>query len=238
MKKYLLIALCFATVLVARAQKVLVNDPNAVLRSVNQSFHSIKVSGGIDLYLSQHDDETIAVSAKSTEDIDNIKTEISGGQLNIYYDGSRGWSTGNKKMKVYVSFKKLDYLKASGASDVQVAGSIQGELLQIELSGASALKTGVQVQKLDINLSGASDVKLSGTATNFKIESSGASDVKAFDLVVETCYAKASGASDININVTKSLEAHASGASDIHYKGGANITNIQSSGASSVGRRD
>ena len=88
-----------------------------------------------------------------------------------------------------------------------------------------------------MNLSGASDVSISGTASVVNIESSGASDVKAFDLVTDMCTAKASGASDVNITVNKELNAHASGASDIYYKGSAVIKDMQSSGASNVGRK-
>jgi hypothetical protein len=99
------------------------------------------------------------------------------------------------------------------------------------------LKEQVTVTSLDIDLSGASDVRISGTATNVNIESSGASDVKGFDLITDTCTAKASGASDIHLTVNKELNAHASGASDITYKGTGVIKEVHSNGASTVSKR-
>lgn len=141
-------------------------------------------------------------------------------------------------MKVYVSFKELEMLDASGASDIVVAGEIKVEYLHMKLSGASDFKGSVMISALKLDLSGASDVTISGTASIVNIESSGASDVKAYGLATDVCNAKASGASDINITVNKELSAHASGASDIFYKGSAVIKDTESSGASNIKRRD
>ena len=90
---------------------------------------------------------------------------------------------------------------------------------------------------LKLELSGASDAKISGKASKVSIQSSGASDIKGYDLIVDYCDAKASGASDINITVNKELNVHASGASDIFYKGDCVIRDMHSSGASTVKRR-
>ena len=219
------------------AQNVVVNDANAEARQIAGSFTAIKVSGGIDIYISQSDAEAVAVSATEQEYRNNIKTEIESGTLKVYYDGSKGWNKGNKKLKVYISFKNLERLEASGASDVQIAGAISVPSLSLDMSGASDFKGAVNVTTLTMELSGASDAKISGNASNVTIESSGASDVKGYDLVTENCTAKATGASDINITVNKELNVHASGASDVYYKGSCVIKDLHSSGASTVAKK-
>lgn len=237
MKKFFL---SLAVVLFASltfAQKTIIPDANAEQRTLSGSFNAIKVSGGIDLYLSQYETESIAVSASQDDYRARIKTVIENGTLKIYYEGDKVWTRGNKKLKAYVSFKNLENLTASGASDVVVTGAIAVPALRIDFSGASDFKGDVKVDKLTIELSGASDAKISGTANEVSIQSSGASDVKGYDLVVENCTAKASGASDINITVNKELNVHASGASDIFYKGTGVIRDIHSSGASTVARK-
>ncbi|MBC7887166.1 MAG: DUF2807 domain-containing protein [Ferruginibacter sp.] len=234
MKKYFIsfIAMLFFTG--ATAQKTFVNDGNAEVRKLTGSFNSIIISGGIDLYLSQYDNESVAVSASSDEFKQNIKTVVENNTLKIYYEGGRQWNTGNKKMKAYVSFKTIEKLQASGASNVQVTGIIQVPTLTIVMNGASDFKGAVKVNALTMELSGASDARISGAAAVVSIQSSGASDVKGYELVADVCNAKASGASDINITVNKELNAHASGASDIFYKGNAVVNGMHSSGASSV----
>lgn len=237
MKRIILSIFVLANFFVAHAQKALVNDANAEQRTLNGSFNSIKISGGIDLYLSQYETESLAVSASEQKYKDGIKTVVENNTLKIYYEGGRKWGGGNKKMKVYVAFKNLQKLQVSGACEVQVAGTVNVNSLVLEMSGASNFKGDVKVTDLSLNLSGASDTKISGNATTVTIESSGASDVKAYDLTTEICNAKASGASDINITVNKELSASASGASDIYYKGNGIIREQRSSGASSIGKK-
>ena len=218
------------------AQKQFVVDEHAEMRLLDKSFNAIKVSGGIDIYLSQSDKESVAVSASEEKYKANIKTIVEDNTLKIYYDGDKSWSK-NRKMMVYISFVNLTKLDAAGASDITVAGTITSVALAMQLSGASDFKGDVRVTSLYINLSGASDVKISGKAATLTIESSGASDVKGYDLAVEMCTAKASGASDINVTVNKELTAHASGASNIYYLGAGIIKEVHSTGASSVEKK-
>lgn len=220
------------------AQKQLVVDPGAVVREVAQSFSSISVSSGIQVFLSYGDKEILAVSAAEEKYRDDIKTEINNGELHIFYMGDKMRYGNNLKMKVYVAYKNLEQLKASGASNIFIVGRIDLPLLNIQLSGASELKGMVNITDLNIKLSGASEIKLSGSVKTTNIESSGASDVKAYDLIAEYCNVKASGASDVKISVTKAIAANASGASTILYKGPAELTLKQRSGASNVARVD
>ena len=237
MKRIIVSIVLLASFFISTAQKAFVTDANAEQRTLNGSFNAIKISGGIDLYLSQFDTESIAVSASEEKYKQHIKTVVENNTLKIYYDGDKIWNGGNKKLKVYVSFKNLERLQASGASDVQVAGTINVNSLSLDMSGASDFKGAVKVNTLTLELSGASDATISGVTNSVTIQSSGASDFKGYDLVTDVCNAKASGASDIHITVNKEISANASGASDISYKGNAVIKDQHTSGASSVSRK-
>ena len=237
MKHFIFSTIAFLIVGSVWAQKSIINDPNAQVRSV-KGFHAIEVSNAIDLYLSQGDNEAVAVSAKDPKYRDHIKTVVEDGVLKISFDSDGwNWSSNDKKLKAYVSFKTLDKLNASGASDVYVDGFINGGNLDISLSGASDFKGAVKLNELKIDQTGASDVSINGTVGNLTIHATGASDVKGYDLVTDNCTAHASGASDIKITVNKALNAHATGASSIYYRGNGVITEVQSSGASSVSKK-
>jgi hypothetical protein len=220
----------------SRAQQTIVHDANAELRSV-KGYHGIEVSSAIDLYLTQGDQETVAVSARDIKWRDRIRTEVVNGILKIWLD-AKGWSVGNNKLKAYVSFTTLDKITASGASDVYVDGVIAGDKLSLSLSGASDFKGAVKVNELQLEQSGASDAHITGIVSGLaSIRSSGASDVKGYDLVTQDCTVHASGASDIQITVNKQLTADASGASSIYYKGEGVVRETHSSGASNVTRK-
>lgn len=236
MKKILCGLLLLCGTVSLHAQKQIVFDENVEVRQVSQPFSAIRIAGGIDLYLSQSDEPAIAVSASDAKYNSNIKTVVEGSTLRIYYEGDKRWSR-NRKLTVYVATKNLENLEAAGASDITVTGVLKTTALQLTLSGASDFKGAVAVEKLDLVLSGASDAKIIGTAGILKVESSGASDVDGYDLITEECIAKASGASDINLTVNKTLNAQASGASHIFYKGNPKVEQAQSQGASNVSKK-
>jgi hypothetical protein len=234
MKRVIGVLALMFSVAVVNAQEI--NDPNAQVRKVS-SFHAIRISNAIDLYLSQGDAEVVAVSATKTEFRDKIRTEVEGGVLKIYYENEASWRSGNRKLKAYVSFKTLDNLQASGASDVVIAGVITVDDLSIQMNGASDLKGKLDVKTLNLKLNGASDAEISGRVVNLKIDANGASDLKGYDLETDNCSAEASGASDIKITVNKELSAKASGASGVHYRGAGVIRDVKTSGASSISRK-
>ncbi|MEO7307713.1 MAG: head GIN domain-containing protein [Ferruginibacter sp.] len=238
MKKIILVLVVMCFAIASRAQNDIVVDPNASARSLNGSFSSIKISGGIDLYLSQSDNIAIAVSAASENFKEGIKTEIADGTLRIFYKGDKSWKRKDRKLRVYVSFKELKKIDASGACDITVAGSLALADLEILMSGACDFTGMVKLNTLSLNLSGASDVRISGTANTVDIMSSGASDVKGYDLVTDNCNANVSGASDINITVNTQLNAIASGASNVYFKGSGLIKEMNSSGSSNISRKN
>ncbi len=219
------------------AQQTIINDKNAEVRNVT-SFNAIKVSGAIDVYLSQSSSEAVAVSAGEDKYRDKIKTEVVNGVLKIYFDGDKlNWSLGNKKLRAYVSFKDVTVLDASGASSFKITGDVSETNLSLKLSGASDITGNVKISKLVVSLSGASQVNVTGTVGNIDIEASGASDVKSYDLAADECSVKATGASDIRITVNKEISVNATGASSVFYKGDALMKNVHSSGASSVSKK-
>jgi len=240
MKKLLILITVLGGFMSLHAQ-LTINDPNAEVREA-KNFHAISVSNAFDVFISQGNEEAVAVSASEQKFRDNIGLEVKDGVLKIWFKNEgkfwNGWKGDKMKLKAYVSFKNIDRLAASGASDIHLKGSMNADNLAISLSGASDFKEGnVNAKKLDIDVSGASDVSISGTATELHIGASGASDVKGFDLAVDFCDVHASGASSIDITVNKELSAHATGASDIHYKGDGLIREIKTSGASNISKR-
>lgn len=241
MKKSIFLSFFLAAAMHGVAQKQVISDANAEQRKLSGSFNAIKVSNAIDLYLVQDETESLAVSAATVENRNKIKTEIENGVLKIWFDADNNWlrNNNNRKLKAYVSFKQLNKLTASGASDIYADTDIRSNELELRLSGASDYKGGsIFANQLIVDISGASDVRLKGgKVTTLKVEASGASDFNGFDLVTDNCSANASGASDIRITVNNELNVRASGASGVQYRGSGMIRDMHTSGASGVHRK-
>jgi hypothetical protein len=236
--KYFLQILCLLLGFTGFAQKQFVVDADAEVREITESFTSIKVSNAIHLYLSKGEVEAIAISAEEEKYKQGIKTEINNGELHVFYDGPRVWNGRHQKLNVYVSYKTLAQITASSASNILIAGVMELPLLNIKISSACDFKGQINIGVLNVKISGASDMKLSGIVKNINVECSGASDFKSFDLTAETASIKASGASDVNITVSKEIIVNANGASNVSYKGEAVVKEKHSSGASSISKED
>jgi len=217
--------------------QTIIHDENAEVRNV-PAFSGIKVSGGIDVYLSQSQDYALAVSASDQKYRDGIKTEVNNGILNISYEGGNFRLNTNRKLRVYTSFKKMVSLEASGASHLIFSNIFEANSAKMELSGASEIKGAVRIRDLVLNISGASTIKVEGSVENLKINASGASDVKNYSLIIDNCIAELSGASDVRITVNESLTARATGASTLYYKGNPQKSDINSSGASNISQKN
>lgn len=207
-------------------------EANAQSRSVG-SFTSVLVGGSIKLYISNGNEDAVAVSAKDAGILADVVTEVKNGELHIgMRSGHRSHSS--EEVKAYVSVKNLNKLTASGASDIIVNDILQAEDLSISISGASDFKGEVRSQNLRLNASGSSDYTIAGKTVNLKIDLSGASDVKGFELVADNCDIEGSGASDVRITVNKEIKANLSGACDVAYRGDAAVRDVRTSGSSSV----
>ena len=260
--KKILFALLFLVGFVVNAQenKSIVYDENAQQRKV-PSFTAISVSSAIDLYLTQSNKNAVAVSASNDEIRDHIITEVVGGTLIIRLGDKGSWFSwrkwGNYKTKAYVSIQDINALTASGASTVHLVNTIESPKMRIKLSGASDFKgnikagvlmyqlTGasdykgeVTANSIDIDGSGASSIELIGKVDDLAIEVSGASTAKLYNLTAKGAILRASGASNIGVTVTEILRANSSGASDINYKGNPTVKEFNTSGASSIRRRN
>ncbi|MEJ7911830.1 MAG: head GIN domain-containing protein [Chitinophagaceae bacterium] len=234
MRFSLLLLFTFVFMVRLPAQKV-IYDSNIEVRAA-APFHAIAVSAGIDLYLS-HGEEKVGVSAKSLELRSHIRTRVDNGVLKIWYEWKEGrqMSFGsNKALKAYVSYTALDGLHGSGGSDITVDGVLRAAVLQLHISGGSDFKGGVDIQNLKIHASGGSDVLIEGRVGTLSMDVSGGSDVDGFALTSEKATISASGGSDVQISVTRDINANASGGSDVRYKGPASVTDIRSSGSSRV----
>jgi len=232
----MLMGMLLSTVLFAQT----INDANAEPRNLS-GFHVIKISNAFTVYISQGNEDAVAISASKAEYREKIITKVENGVLIIRFDDDKkfwkGWNGDKTKLKAYISVKKIDRLDVSGACDVFFEEGISSEDLIVRLSGASDLKGKIDAKKLSFDISGASDATISGNAAELSVEASGASDFKGFDMTTNYCTAEASGASSVNITVNKELNAKASGASSVRFKGEGLIRDIKTSGASNVTRK-
>lgn len=236
MKKLVLSLVSFLALSVFAQNSNVINDPNAVNREVDKGFSAIRVSSGIDLYLTQSDEESVAVSASEEKYLDGLKTVVQNGTLKIYYESKGGnWTTGNKKkLKAYVSIKTLSKIDASAGSEVMVNGIIESDDLDLDFSSGAIFNGKIDTKSLFVDLSSGSAVNITGNTQKLDIGASSGANFKGYEFETEFCEAKASSGASVQITVQKELNAKASGGGLIRYKGGAVIKDIKISGGGAI----
>ncbi|MNK27917.1 hypothetical protein D3C87_462840 [compost metagenome] len=200
-----------------------------------KNFNSIGVSSGIDLFLTQGSTESLVI--KGLEDvIKDVVIEQEGNNLTIKYKDGINWGRLFKgtSIQVYVNFKKLNSISASGGSDVETQNTINTDKVSIKSSGGADMDLSIVCKDITIASSGGSDINLKGSAENMVLNTSGGSDVDAFEFKVNYAQVNTSGGSDANIFVNKGLTASATGGSDIHYKGSAALKKVSNSKSADI----
>ena len=109
-------------------------------------------------------------------------------------------------------------VKMNGASDLSSKTRLNGNTLNLYLSGASSAILELDYDVLMAKLSGASDVKLSGNVDSIFVNTSGASDFNSFGTKSIYANVRASGASDVKVNPDSSIVADITGTSSLRYK--------------------
>lgn len=199
------------------------------------NFNSVNVRSGIDLYLTQGNTESYTIKGTSSL-IKEVVITQEGGELTIRFKEGVSWRNlyKNETIEVYLNYKNLKSITASGGSDVFTQNTLKSDVLSLRASGGADLKLALTVKDLTVNISGGSDTDLKGSGENLQLTASGGSDLSAFGYIVNNAKATVSGGSDANIYVNKALEASASGGSDINYKGKASLRKTSSSKSGDV----
>lgn len=234
---YTLIAMSFF--LLATAQETKIEDPNAETRTV-KPFRSIKVTDGIDLYLTQSTEDKVVVSASRDEYRSRLKTEVEDGQLKIYYDRESfsDWTSTGKKLKVYISFKTLDKLTAHAGSSVKVEGVIKEDVLSLYLQSGADFKGKVEAGKLIVESESGAKVSVWGSVGTFHVHANSGARVEAYTLSAGKADIRSTTGAKIEVTVNDEMKLYSSTGGSIYYKGTAKISEVGTNVGSIIRRKD
>jgi hypothetical protein len=200
----------------AMAQKV-VYDDNVEKREVG-AFNAIETSSGIEVIITKGDKEELAVSANNKEYLREVRTVVQNGVLKISRTDDwkiwRQWK--NWRIKVYVSYRNLEQLKAN--------------------SGASIRGTDLSLEKLSVRLNSGAAVTLSGTVQSLDVDGSSGAQFHGYELATSNCKAEASSGAGVQITVSKEISAKANSGGFVRYKGDGLIRDINVNSGGSVKR--
>lgn len=199
-------------------------------RNLDASFHSIKATEGLDVYLTQGNSESIKVQAdENLHDI--ILTEVKDGVLYIHTEENISHSSAQKVM---VEFDDIEKITSTSGSDVYSTNTIKADKLELKSTSGSDMELEINANSVICKSTSGSDLILSGTTDRFSAESTSGSDIKASKLKAKVVDAKATSGSDITLYSSEELTAKATSGGDITYYGNPDKVNKSDSVSGNV----
>lgn len=179
------------------------------------AFLSIESGGAWNVEVTNGDKVSVSVTADDNV-VALISTKVKDGKLVI----SSTESSINTKVPVVVkvAMPMLATVKLSGAGNATIT-DVKTAKLGLESSGAGNLSFRGTADDVGVKSTGAGQVVLVGKAKSLAAEANGAGNIDASAFEVATATVKATGAGNVAVNATTSLDVTVTGAGNVVYAG-------------------
>lgn len=199
-------------------------------RTISEDFSEIKVSQGLDLYITQSN--AVALSVEADENLhDIIMTEVENDILRIYTNENISSAASRK---INLDIKTISAIKASSGSDVFTTNTIKADNIELSTSSGADMRLDVDANHITCKSSSGSDIKLTGNTETLTANASSGSDINASNLKATSSDAKATSGADIRLYTTDKLTAKASSGGDVTYSGNPKTVNTSDTASGSV----
>jgi hypothetical protein len=192
-------------------------------------FDRISVSGGMQLMLSQGDEEMLVIEAEDNI-MPYIESFVEDGLLVVSYERGRSFHT-TQSVRVHAIMVEVREIIGSGGSQIQTK-NIQSDSLSIVVSGGGGGEfMSIDTDHLSVNFSGGSRGTISGRAAEQVVSVSGGGRYHADEVESNSTRINLSGGAGGTVWVNDRLDATLSGGSLLEYYGNPRVTEQLSGGS-------
>jgi hypothetical protein len=210
---------------------------NVVSQEANISgFDMVDISHAFEVNIDQSDAFSVIIRVDDNL-VEHLNVVKQGNTLKIGFRPGTASIFRNATLEATITMPELTGLDLSGASQATISGFKSTKSLNTDLSGSSSLLGDIEAHDAMFDVSGSSNVTLTGSAGDVTVDARGASRVNLEDFSVSDASLKASGASQVTVNASGTLNADASGSSTVYYLGNPTLGKVDTSGASSIKRK-
>lgn len=194
--------------------------------SVNETrtvsdFQKIKLS--VDAELNFKTDSVYYLEIYAQQNVINeIKTEISGGELIIK---TETFFYKNDPIKITVHAPSVSSLYVSGSGKIVCPDSLVSTGLKLEISGSGRIDAGkISAAGLEVQISGSGEVNVnSGTVSSLVYSMSGSGKLDSEYLLAESAKVSVSGSGNVTLQASQQLNVSVSGSGTVRYRGNPQV---------------
>ncbi|PSK99275.1 head GIN domain-containing protein [Cecembia rubra] len=200
-----------------------------------EPFSRLKVSGIINLYLSQGDSESLRVEGDK-QWVEQLKVEQRGNLLSIRLkEGQKSWGK-NEKIEVYLQLKDLSELEFEGAGQIKTSSLLDLDELLITGKGVGNIVLELDAELLEAKLNFVGNMELKGFSRELLIENEGVGNIDASQLICQKVELASSGIGMIAVHAEEELIMNVSGIGSVSYTGNPKQVTENVSGLGKVNR--
>ncbi len=200
-----------------------------------ENYDGIEVSSAFTVDIEFSDTEELIEIEANKNLQQHIIVEKSNGKLKIKLENNISIRGGNMVLKAHIITKNpISSVSVNGASHITFVNTLKADIVYFKLTGASSIDGSIESNILDAEVEGASSLRLKGATTQLNGRLTGASLLNNFDLITNDVDLHLSGASNSSITAKNKIDLVASGASVLRYKGNAIEDYVKLSGASQI----
>lgn len=176
------------------------------------NFDAVSVSDGIDLYLTQGNENTLTLKADENL-MEHIKTEVKNGTLKIYSDKKLRKA---RALEAHLTFKDLKKISGSAGADIYTENTLKADDMSVNMSSGSDLKMTLEASAAQFDMSSGSDAIVKFDGKNLSINASSGSDFEIEADELDNIALDMSSGSDVDLHGSAaSLTVNASSGSDL-----------------------
>jgi len=210
------------------SRETLEGNGKLVTREISvQPFDALKAGGVYELKLTQGEKESVKIEAdENLQELFSVSNEGSKLVIDTKKLKNKNLKTKNK-MKVYVTFRKINSLDLSTVGSVQSENELKFDKLDLDAKSVGNVTLKLTANQLNLDNKGVGDVQLSGSADNAVVKNKGVGSLQASGFVVQTMDIENSGVGHAEVNAEKSLKVKDSFLGKVKNKGAAPVRNMK-----------
>ncbi|RYG51885.1 MAG: DUF2807 domain-containing protein, partial [Chitinophagaceae bacterium] len=196
----------------------IVGSGNVITRDVAVNpFSQLHISGVFNVVLSQGDKEALKIEAE-----DNLQ------ELILVENGESGLNLSmkkhvniksDKKLTVYITFKKIKLLDISTVGNVTSKGTLSFDDLALNNKSVGNVELNLSAHSLNLENKSVGNLELEGKADNAVVKNKSVGNFRAASFVVQTMDIDNNGIGNADVNAEKNLKLRSSGLGKVKNKG-------------------
>ena len=230
MKKYISgLGMAFLLVVSAHLQA-----QDLTLTPTVKDFSTLKVSSGVQVFLTQGDTESVRIEARGF-DKEDIIASVDGGELKLsirlqgWLGRDRADRHTSRYVKAYLTAKRLTEITVSAGAQLTGQGTFNADRLAIHSKSGADITLDVAATDVELSAGAGATANVEGSAKTVTANASGGATVRANDLKTSTCQADASSGATVGVYADNELFLRASTGGSVSHSGPGRVVSRKTS---------